>query len=156
MIKRFSSGTKSQINQSIDTYLAVIWPLPPLCSSPKVTVRQDYSPYMQLCHLEVKKAFQIHDCIFQTLFTYVRMSKSWMTSCFLPCLVDTQRKCLRSRPKHNYSVGTRVLGTPCLSQKGDLMGRCFDRDRKNRGPVSQQAWHDKDPSIHKAKNRRAN
>ena len=71
-------------------------------------------------------------------------------------LVSSQSKCLRSRPTHNYSVGTRILGTPCLSQKGDLMGRCFDRDRKNRSPVSHQAWHDKDPSIHKAQNCRAN
>jgi hypothetical protein len=27
------------------------------------------------------------------------------------------------------------------------MGRSFRWDRKNRGPVSQQVWHDKDPSL---------
>jgi hypothetical protein len=35
------------------------------------------------------------------------------------------------------------------------MGRSFERDRENRGPVSQQVWHDKDPSLLKDPERNA-
>jgi hypothetical protein len=35
------------------------------------------------------------------------------------------------------------------------MGRSFGWDQKNRGPVSQQVWHDKDPSLLKSPKRRA-
>jgi hypothetical protein len=35
------------------------------------------------------------------------------------------------------------------------MGRSFGWDRINRGPVSQQVWHDKDPSLLKGPERRA-
>ena len=34
------------------------------------------------------------------------------------------------------------------------MGRSSGRDRKKRGPVSQQVWHDKDPSLLKGRGRR--
>ena len=53
----------------------------------------------------------------------------------------------------------RLIGDPWGSGleyiKGDCMGRSFGWDRKNRGPVSQQVWHDKDPSLLKGPERRA-
>jgi hypothetical protein len=36
---------------------------------------------------------------------------------------------------------------PLVCRKRRLMGWSFGWDRKNRGPVSQQVWHDKDPSL---------
>jgi hypothetical protein len=44
---------------------------------------------------------------------------------------------------------------PNVCPKRLLIGRSFGWDRKNRGLVSQQAWHDKDPSLLKGGERRA-
>ena len=38
-----------------------------------------------------------------------------------------------------------ILSVPIASYKASK--RCFCWDRKNRGPLSQQVWHDKDPSL---------
>jgi hypothetical protein len=49
-----------------------------------------------------------------------------------------------------HSVRIRVrIGPhhPLPVVRGDWIGRSFGWDRKNRGPVSQQVWHDKDPSL---------
>ena len=42
-----------------------------------------------------------------------------------------------------------------LVVQDDQIGRCFEWELKNRGPVWQQAWHDKDPSLLKGHKRRA-
>ena len=47
-------------------------------------------------------------------------------------------------------VGIRIklgLQYPFFNVKGDKMERSFTRDRKKRGSMSQQVWHDKDPSL---------
>jgi hypothetical protein len=50
----------------------------------------------------------------------------------------------------------QVLRIPMRVVRGDWMGRSFEWDRKNRGPVSQQVRHDfKDPSLLKGPERRA-
>jgi hypothetical protein len=41
----------------------------------------------------------------------------------------------------------QVLCIPLRVVRGDWMGRPFRWDRKYRGPMSQQVWHDKDPSL---------
>jgi hypothetical protein len=43
---------------------------------------------------------------------------------------------------------------PLCVARGDLIRRSFGWDRKNRGPVSQQVWHDKDPSMLKGSEHR--
>jgi hypothetical protein len=48
-----------------------------------------------------------------------------------------------------------ILYIPLCIVKGDCMVQCFEWDQKNRGPVSQQVWHDKDPSLLKGPERRA-
>jgi hypothetical protein len=55
--------------------------------------------------------------------------------------------CFSTSPVYCYYLQTRVV-------RGDWMGRSFGRDRKNRGPVSQQVWHDKDPSLLESPERR--
>jgi hypothetical protein len=53
----------------------------------------------------------------------------------------------RSHPQHDDILMCVV--------KGDWKGRTFGWDRKTRGPVSQQVWHDKDLSLLKGPERRA-
>jgi hypothetical protein len=49
----------------------------------------------------------------------------------------------------------QILHTPLCVIKGDWMGRSFGWDRKTRCHVSQQVWHDKDPSLLKGPECRA-
>ena len=44
---------------------------------------------------------------------------------------------------------------PFVVVEEDLMGRSFGWGHKNRGPVSQQVWHDKDLSLIKGQERHA-
>ena len=47
------------------------------------------------------------------------------------------------------------LEYPLLVVKSDQIGAALGRDYKNQGPVSQQVWHDKDPSLLKDRNHQA-
>ena len=47
------------------------------------------------------------------------------------------------------------FSVPLVCHRGRLVRRSFGCDRKNRGPVSQQAWHEKDPSLLKGSGRPA-
>ena len=48
-----------------------------------------------------------------------------------------------------------LQSVPMRVARGDWLGRSFGWDRKNRGPMSQQVWHDKDPSLLKGPERQA-
>ena len=52
---------------------------------------------------------------------------------------------------HYYSREDPVWMGPWAVVRGDELGWSLEWDRVNRSPVSQQVWHDKDPSLFKGR-----
>jgi hypothetical protein len=62
----------------------------------------------------------------------------------------SSRSCIKLRC-HCHKVCPNRLIIPMHVVRGDLIRRSFGWDRENRGEVSQQVWHDKDPSLLRSK-----
>jgi hypothetical protein len=53
-------------------------------------------------------------------------------------------------PDPNGTGLTPVVRSDWMATREDMVEWTFGWDRKNRGPISQQVWHDKDPPCSKA------
>ena len=81
-------------------------------------------------------------CFTKTIHN-VLLGRYWFTSRYIRFLrINDPSETHRDPPSNTV----QVLSTFCLLYM-ENNGRSLCRDRKDRGPVSQQAWHDKDPST---------
>jgi hypothetical protein len=113
----------------------------------------------------------IHDlherCNWEKWFSFTSLAKmpSYMSEYLNSINLHTAVQCsfynvTCSWRRHNLNqcvVGTRlekVLNVNCLSEETNQVGRPSDWDCIDRGPMPQQVWHDKDPSMIKGRRRR--